>query len=215
MTSAFSWQNSISLCPASFRIPRPNLPVTPGVSWLPTFAFQSPIMKRVRLGVRKDWRQEEKGMTEDKMVGWHHWLNGPQAPGDGEVQGNLVCCNPWGHKELDTSEWLNNNRQESAFAGVQVGSNHPLLLCEYVLHYKTVLCVQKIIQIFVLQELFSFLFFKFYFIFKLYIIVLVLPNIEMNLPQVYLCSPSWTLFPPPSPYPPSGLSQRVIFWFAC
>ena len=39
MTSAFSWQNSISLCPASFRIPRPNLPVTPGVSWLPTFAF--------------------------------------------------------------------------------------------------------------------------------------------------------------------------------
>ena len=46
MTSVFSWQNSISLCPASFRIPRPNLPVTPAVSWLPTFAFQSPIMKR-------------------------------------------------------------------------------------------------------------------------------------------------------------------------
>ena len=46
MTTAFSWQNSISLCPASFHIPRPNLPVTPGVSWLPTFAFQSPIMKR-------------------------------------------------------------------------------------------------------------------------------------------------------------------------
>ena len=37
----------ISLCPASFHIPRPNLPVTPGVSWLPTFAFQSPIMKRI------------------------------------------------------------------------------------------------------------------------------------------------------------------------
>ena len=50
-------------------------------------------------------------------------------------------------------------------------------------------------------------FFKFYFIFKLYNIVLVLPNIEMNPPQVYLCSPSWTLLPPPSPYPPSGLSQ--------
>ena len=46
MTSAFSWQNSISLFPASFCIPRPNLPVTPGISWLPTFAFQSPIMKR-------------------------------------------------------------------------------------------------------------------------------------------------------------------------
>ena len=42
----FSWQNSISLCPASFRIPRPNLPVTPDISWLPTFAFQSPITKR-------------------------------------------------------------------------------------------------------------------------------------------------------------------------
>ena len=52
MTSAFSWQNSISFCPASFRIPRPNLPVAPGVSWLPTFAFQSPIMKRTSfLGV--------------------------------------------------------------------------------------------------------------------------------------------------------------------
>ena len=46
MTSAFSWQNSISLCPASFRIPKPKLPVTLVVSWLPTFAFQSPITKR-------------------------------------------------------------------------------------------------------------------------------------------------------------------------
>ena len=46
MTSAFSWQNSISLCPASFCIPRPNLPVIPGISGLPTFAFQSPMMKR-------------------------------------------------------------------------------------------------------------------------------------------------------------------------
>ena len=45
-SSAFSWQNSISLFPASFCIPRPYLPVTPGVSWLPTFVFQSPIMKR-------------------------------------------------------------------------------------------------------------------------------------------------------------------------
>ena len=47
--------------------------------------------------------------------------------------------------------------------------------------------------------------FKFYFIFKFYIIVLVLPNIKMNPPQVYMCSPSWTLLPPPSPYHPSGL----------
>ena len=45
MTSAFSWQNSVSLCPASFCTPRPNFSVTPGISWLPTFAFQSPMMK--------------------------------------------------------------------------------------------------------------------------------------------------------------------------
>ena len=53
---------------------------------------------------------------------------------------------------------------------------------------------------------FFFFFFKFYFIFKLYITVLDLPNIKMNPPQVYMCSPSWTLFPPPSPFHPSGSS---------
>ena len=60
----------------------------------------------------KDWRQE-KGMTEDEMVGWHHWFNGrefEQTPGDGEGQGNLVCCSSWGRKELDMTEWLNNNK---------------------------------------------------------------------------------------------------------
>ena len=46
MTSAFSWKNSVSLCPSSFCTPKPNLPVIPGISWLPTFAFQSPVMKR-------------------------------------------------------------------------------------------------------------------------------------------------------------------------
>ena len=49
----------------------------------------------------KDWRQEEKGITEDEMVGWHHWLNGQefeQAPGDGEGQGSPVCCSPWGRR---------------------------------------------------------------------------------------------------------------------
>ena len=58
-------------------------------------------------------RQEEKGMTEDEMVGWHHWPNGhelEQAPGDGEGQGSLACCSPWGRKESDTTERLNNNR---------------------------------------------------------------------------------------------------------
>ena len=46
MTSTFSWKNSVSLCPVSFYTLRPNLPVTPGISWLTTFAFQSPVMKR-------------------------------------------------------------------------------------------------------------------------------------------------------------------------
>ena len=49
----------------------------------------------------KDWRQEEKGMTEDEMVGWPHWLDGhefEQAPGVGDEQGSLVCCSPWDHR---------------------------------------------------------------------------------------------------------------------
>ena len=60
----------------------------------------------------KDWRQEEKGRTEDEMVGWHHWLNGhefEQAPGDGEGQGSLACCSSWGRKESDITERLSNN----------------------------------------------------------------------------------------------------------
>ena len=58
----------------------------------------------------KDWRQEEKGMIEDEMVGWRHWLNGhefEQTLGVGDGQGGLECYSPWGHKELDTTEWLN------------------------------------------------------------------------------------------------------------
>ena len=58
-----------------------------------------------------------------------------------------------------------------------------------------------------------FLFFFFFFIFKLYIIVLVLPNIKMNPPQVYMCSPSWTLLPPPSPFHPSGSVSYIIHVF--
>ena len=58
----------------------------------------------------RDWGQEEKGTTEDEMVGWHHGLNGRESewtPGDGDEQGGLVCCDSWGHKESDTTEWLN------------------------------------------------------------------------------------------------------------
>ena len=59
----------------------------------------------------KDWGQEEKGMTEDEMVGWHHQLDGhefEQTLGDSERQWSLVCCSPWGHKESGRTEQLNN-----------------------------------------------------------------------------------------------------------
>ena len=58
----------------------------------------------------KDRRQEEKGTTEDEMVGWRHQLDGhefEQALGVGDGQGSLACCIPWGWKELDMTEWLN------------------------------------------------------------------------------------------------------------
>ena len=58
----------------------------------------------------QDWRQEEKGMTDDEMVGWHHRLDGhefEQAPAVGDGPGSLACCSPWGHKESDKTELLN------------------------------------------------------------------------------------------------------------
>ena len=59
--------------------------------------------------VGKDWGQEKNGMTEDEMVGWHHWINGHEfrwTLGVGDGQGGLVCCGSWGCKESDTTEWL-------------------------------------------------------------------------------------------------------------
>ena len=69
----------------------------------------------------RDWRQDEKGMTEDAMVGWHHHLNGhefEQALGDAEGQGCPACCSPWGHKESDwaktiTDEYRRKNPQQN------------------------------------------------------------------------------------------------------
>ena len=62
------------------------------------------------LDAGKDWRQEEKGTTEDEMVGWHHRLSGHESEqilGNSERQGNLACYSPWGRKESDSTEWLN------------------------------------------------------------------------------------------------------------
>ena len=60
-------------------------------------------------GAGRDWGQEEKGMTEDETVGWHHRLDGhefEQTPGVGDGQGGLACWDSWGHKESDTTERL-------------------------------------------------------------------------------------------------------------
>ena len=84
----------------------------------------------------RDWGQEEKGTTEDEMAGWHHWLDGHESewtPGVGDGQGSLACCNSWGHKELDMTEWLN-------WVGLRKGSEFYLsvIWCHWkVLHRKT------------------------------------------------------------------------------
>ena len=76
----------------------------------------------------KDWGQEEKGTTEDEMVGWHHWLKGhefEQALGVGDGQGSLACYSPWSCKDLDTTElnWIdriqsNLCRQRSVYSNL-------------------------------------------------------------------------------------------------
>ena len=66
----------------------------------------------------KDWGQEEKGMTEDKMVGWHQWLSGhefEQALAVSDARGSLACCSSWGHKMSDMTEQLNWTDDTSIF----------------------------------------------------------------------------------------------------
>ena len=72
------------------------------------------LMRRVgsleKTDAGRDWGQEEKGMTEDEMAGWHHCLDGRESEwtlGVGDGQGGLACCNSWGRKESDTTERLN------------------------------------------------------------------------------------------------------------
>ena len=69
----------------------------------------------------QDWRQ--KGMTEDEMVGWHHWPiehEYEQAPLDGEGQESLTCCSPWGCKKSDMTEWLRNNKTGTPSSSDQI-----------------------------------------------------------------------------------------------
>ena len=73
--------------------------------------------------------EEEKRMTEDKMIGWHHWLNGhefEQTPGDGKGQGGLMWCSPWCRKESDTTEWALIHSIRWCYP--TNSSSHPLLL---------------------------------------------------------------------------------------
>ena len=83
----------------------------------------------------KDWRKEDKGMTEDEMIGWHQQLNGhefKQAPGVGDEQGGLACCSPWGYKELDTTERLN-------WTEATKPPSHPLSCCQF--HFSACACL--------------------------------------------------------------------------
>ena len=67
----------------------------------------------------KDWRQKEKRVAEDEIIGWHQWFNGHElgwTPGDGEGQWRLVCWSPWGRKDLDTALRLKNNNSGKWFA---------------------------------------------------------------------------------------------------
>jgi len=72
-----------------------------------------PHAKRWLIGKYSDagryWGQEEKGTAEDKMAGWLHWFDGGESewtPGVGDGHGGLACCNSWGRRESDTTEWL-------------------------------------------------------------------------------------------------------------
>ena len=90
---------SLSVLVSSVCMPRSGITGLYG-SWL--------IGKDTEAG--RDWGQEEKGTTQDEMAGWHHGLDGREfewTQGVGDGQGGLACCDSWGHKEFDTTEWLN------------------------------------------------------------------------------------------------------------
>ena len=110
MTSVFSWQNSVSLCPALFCTLKPNLPITPGISWLPTFAFQSPIMKRTSfLGVSsiRSYRSSQNCSTSASsalLVGAQTWITDVDIDSDIDTDTLIlrVILNglPWKRTEI-------------------------------------------------------------------------------------------------------------------
>ena len=88
-------------------------------AWIWVVLWRADSLEKTDAG--RNWGQEEKGMTEDEMAGWHHRLNGHEfewTPGVGDGQGGLVCCDSWGRKESDTTERLNWIELRQAFRGV-------------------------------------------------------------------------------------------------
>ena len=90
----------------------------------------------------RDWGQEEKGTTEDEMAGWHHRLDGRESEwtlGVCDGQGGLACCNSWGRKELDMTEWLNWTEKSSEDWKNRHRTNESQYLIEkeWVFHLKT------------------------------------------------------------------------------
>ena len=124
----------------------------------------------------KYWRQEEKGATEDEMVGCHQQLNGhdfEQTSGANQGQGNLHAAV---HGVTKSQTWLSDSTTTTYIKG---RNWHKVAQERRALQPHTTSWRR--------------LYFLFYFIFNLYIIVLVSPSIKMNPPQVYMCSPSWHL----------------------
>ena len=138
------------------------------------------------------------------MAGWHHRFEGhefEQVLGVGDGQGSLICHSAWGHKESYPAERLNwtKLRQRSALRNIPNEKRSITIVNHIFLSFKS--------SNFKPISTIIFFYFLFIYLFKLYNIVLVLPYIKMNPPQVYMCSPSWTFLPPPSSYHPSGSSQ--------
>ena len=89
------------------------------ILWPPD--VKSPLIRK-DLDAGKDRRQEVKGRTEEEMVGWHHRINRHGfrwTPGVADGQGGLACCGSWGCKELNTTEWLNNNNNKLRYHHIE------------------------------------------------------------------------------------------------
>ena len=121
-------------------------------AWIWVVLWRADSLEKTDAG--RNWGQEEKGMTEDEMAGWHHRLDGREFEwtlGVGDGQGGLACCNSWGRKESDTTEWLNwtglviflpPNREKSGQTAPIEGRN--TLIVEWPCRCK---CPPKIIEI--------------------------------------------------------------------